>query len=81
MPKQTNSAAIIDMRSIDDSSTTSSFEDVGEQAPQFSHKKYSAADPSEGVDVMTGLSGNLGKAVAGQVMISSQLYVDSLAHF
>ena len=60
------------MGNSDDASMISSFEDVGE-SPVHMHN-YTAnktdSNPStEPADFMSGISGNLGKAVAGQVCI------------
>ncbi|XP_078492299.1 protein YIPF3-like isoform X1 [Ciona intestinalis] len=63
----TKKSAIVDMSVVDDSSGTSSFEDVGEQI----NKMGKESDPSN-VDLMTGIGGNLGKAVAGQMWENGQ---------
>ena len=57
------------MANVDDDSTTSSFEYVGDHTP-LHRKKADDEQATNGTDVMSGLGGNLGKAVADQVRLS-----------
>ena len=57
------------MGNVDDASMTSSFEYVGDQTPQHRRNADDVKEESGEADVMSGIGGNLGKVVAGQVRI------------
>nr|CAB3267825.1 protein YIPF3-like [Phallusia mammillata] len=67
------STAIIDMSNVEDSSATSSFEDVGDVNHRMKDtngsRRQEQQDPS---GMMGGISGNLGKVVADQMWQSGQ---------
>ncbi|CAK8692755.1 unnamed protein product [Clavelina lepadiformis] len=67
--QHSSKSAIIDMGNMDDSSVTSSWEDVGDTTHRV---KDSSIEGQEGPGMVSGISGNLGKAVADQMWQSGQ---------
>jgi len=55
------------MSPVDDSSGTSSFEDIGDISQRIKDARSDKENATISPDIMAGLGGNLGTVVAGQV--------------